>query len=653
MKQDSSHQPGGAGQNLAGISSGVTLRAALIGLVLSGLLAYLDVGVQAVGATGLAALTSDGHGSGALFFLCLLICITTLLKRLGILRSGLAPRELLVIFSMLLMVSGVTTRGLMSQLIPHMVGFAHYATPDNKWDSQVLPILPDGLTIVDPSVAKGFFEGMESGEGAPYRSWVGPLLAWGLMLAALYLTMISVMVILRKPWMDQERLPFPIAQLPLSLIEGDAGEPPLLRNRVFWAGFAVPALVGLSRILHGFLPFIKTINFSFYVRFFRNSIGLPFYTDFYILGICYLVSLEILGSILLFTLISYFQTYLIILSGSPLLGSPPYTPYAHHTHLHQETIGALVVLVGFGLYEARGHLRDVFRKAFGSASDVEDGDEILSYRSAVIGSMVGLVFTGVWLRLTGISLWVIPVFLGVMVVTFTGVTRVLAESGLVLRAPLSPMQLFLHSAGTQMLGGPTTAGFFLAQPWSFPARTHVMASTSTTLKLTHRKGRRSGPMLTLAFLALFVGGVTAAATMLHYAYSLGAYGFTDHYYVIKALNYHMNYYGGAIVEPSEGQPIRLFWSGLGAVIMGLLILARKLFYWWPILPVGFLIGNLPSWAYWINVLVAWLVKRNVLKYGGPSLYGRTRPFFLGLILAEAVSKSLFPLLAMITGNVNF
>ena len=87
--------------------------------------------------------------------------------------------------------------------------------------------------------------------------------------------------------------------------------------------------------------------------------------------------------------------------------------------------------------------------------------------------------------------------------------------------------------------------------------------------------------------------------------------------------------------------------------MGLLILARKLFFWWPILPVGFLIGNLPSWAYWINVLLAWLVKRNVLKYGGPSLYGRTRPFFLGLILAEAVSKSLFPLLAMITGNVNF
>jgi hypothetical protein len=74
--------------------------------------------------------------------------------------------------------------------------------------------------------------------------------------------------------------------------------------------------------------------------------------------------------------------------------------------------------------------------------------------------------------------------------------------------------------------------------------------------------------------------------------------------------------------------------------MGLLIFARRRFFWWPFAPVGYVIGNLTqTWVWWINVLVAWLVKRNLLKYGGPSLHGKARSFFLGLIMGEAVIAS--------------
>ena len=74
--------------------------------------------------------------------------------------------------------------------------------------------------------------------------------------------------------------------------------------------------------------------------------------------------------------------------------------------------------------------------------------------------------------------------------------------------------------------------------------------------------------------------------------------------------------------------------------MGLLVLARSRLFWWPISPVGYVIGNLPQvWPWWWNVFLAWLVKRNVLKYGGPSLHGKARPFFLGLIMGEAVIAS--------------
>ncbi len=629
-------------------ASGVTPRAVLIGALLSVLLAVLAVCEHALGG-GLAA---DGVGTGALFLLFTLVCGVALLKRFGVVRTGLRPAERMVIFSMLLMVSALPISGVLIYLLPHMAGFVQYATPENEWGSRVIPVFPDGLTIKDPAVAKGFFEGLGPGGEVPYGAWVGPLCAWAVLLGAFCFTMVSLMVIFRKRWMEEERLSFPLTQLPASLVECPAGERPLLSNGIFWFGFGVAAVVGLSVIVSSFLPFVPPIYLGFSISFYRNAISVPFSTNFLALGISYLVSMDILISILLFTLISYVQIYMVTVMGSAILGSPPYVPYAHYTHLHQEGVGALIALVGFGLYESRHHLKNVFRKAFGMAPEVDDGDELISYRAAVIGVMAGVGFVCLWLAMTGISWWVVPIFVGMMLVTFLGLTRILAEAGVVMNTPLSPMQVLLNSAGTRMLGGATMAGFFLAQPWSFPAHwgSNAMASASAALKLTHRTGLRSRPLFWALALALVLGGVAGAVTLLHYAYTLGTYGFANSYYVIKVVNYHLNYYGGAIKDPSAvGQPIRLLWSGIGAAAMGLLILARQRFFWWPIHPIGYPIAAVvPSW--WFSAFLAWLFKRNVLKYGGPSLYGRTRPFFLGLIMGQAVLTSAGSLITLLTGQ---
>ena len=641
----------------APFSSGVTKRGVLIGVGLSATLAFLDICAQALGG---GSLTSNGFGSGPLFLLFLLICGAGYLERLGLIRSSLKPQEFLVIFSMLLMVSAVSTSGVMMFLIPHIVGFSHYATPENEWGSMVLPLLPEGITVKDPAASKGFFEGLGPGEAVPYGSWIGPLLSWMVMLGAIYLTMISLMVILRKRWMEEERLPFPLAQLPMAMVEADPGEGPLLRNGLLWSGFAVPGLVGLSGIAHRFLPFMPTINLYFYTRFYRNSMGLLIYAHFFVLGISYLVSLDILSSVLLFTFFGYVQIFLVVLSGSPILGWGPYVPGGNYGQLKQESFGAIVAMVGFGLYEARHHLRDVFRKAMGTAPQVDDSDELISYRASLVGTVAGVAFICYWLSMTGVSTWIVPIFVVLMLVTFVGVTRILAETGVVMQAPLSPMQVFLNSLGTEKLSRGTSAGFFLGQPWAFPSRTHVMASTSTSLKLTHQSGLRSRSLFYVLILALVVGGGVAGVTLLHFAYKLGAYGFANSWYMIKALNYHLQYYGGAIKDPatatgfwggggSVGESVRFIWSGMGILAMGLLILARKRFFWWPFHPIGYLIGTtLPSW--WVNILIAWLIKRNVLKYGGASLYGRTRPFFLGLVLGQAVISSVGTILTILTGK---
>ncbi len=629
-------------------SSGATWKAALIGTVLCALLGFFDICSQALGAND--GVSARGFGTGALFLIFSLMGLLSLLKRFFSVRLGLRPQELLVIFSMLLIVSGVTTRGGIVYLIPHLAGFAHYATPENKWESKVLPQLPDGLAIKDPVVAKSFFEGIGPEGEIPYGAWVWTLCAWGVFLGGLYVTMISLVVILRKRWMEEERLPFPMAQLPQALVEGTGGEKSLSRNSIFWYGFSIPALLGLSSIVHRFVSFIPSPNLNFYTRIFRNSIGLYFYTHFFILGISYLVSLEVLGSILLFNLVGYIQQFFVNLTGTAVPSTPPYRPSAYNFHLHHEALGALILFVLFGLYEARHHLRDVFRKAFGTAPEVDDGDEMLSYRAAVVGTLGGTAFITLWLMVTGISVWVVPIFMVLMLGTFLGVTRILAESGVVLQAPLSPMQVLFHSAGTETVGASTMSGFFLAQPWAFPGGPHVMASASTSLKLTHRPGRRSRNLFYLMVLALVVGGGTAAVTLIHYAYTLGTYGFSYTWYVIKALNYHLTYYGGAISEPTgEGQPIRILWLGIGGIVMVLLTLIRKRLFWWPVHPVGFPIG-IYYHAWLINVFLAWLIKKNVLKYGGPSLYGQLRPFFLGLMMGHAVITVVGSIIGILTGK---
>ena len=75
------------------------------------------------------------------------------------------------------------------------------------------------------------------------------------------------------------------------------------------------------------------------------------------------------------------------------------------------------------------------------------------------------------------------------------------------------------------------------------------------------------------------------------------------------------------------------WTGLGAAVMGLLMVARHYLLWWPLHPVGFVVSG--TWIMdnvWFSIFLAWMIKAVVLKYAGPGGYRTTRWFFLGIIL---------------------
>ena len=78
--------------------------------------------------------------------------------------------------------------------------------------------------------------------------------------------------------------------------------------------------------------------------------------------------------------------------------------------------------------------------------------------------------------------------------------------------------------------------------------------------------------------------------------------------------------------------------------------ARARLVWWPLHPLGFAISTFFIMTYlWFSVMIAWAIKSVVLKYGGPSLYRTTRPFFLGLILGQISCSGLWLVIDHFTG----
>ena len=69
----------------------------------------------------------------------------------------------------------------------------------------------------------------------------------------------------------------------------------------------------------------------------------------------------------------------------------------------------------------------------------------------------------------------------------------------------------------------------------------------------------------------------------------------------------------------------------------LLFLLRSRFPWWPVNPIGLIVGG-SYWAhfYLTSIFLAWFAKLVILKTGGAAAYQRFRPFFLGLVVGYSL-----------------
>lgn len=94
--------------------------------------------------------------------------------------------------------------------------------------------------------------------------------------------------------------------------------------------------------------------------------------------------------------------------------------------------------------------------------------------------------------------------------------------------------------------------------------------------------------------------------------------------------------------------------GGGVVFSLLLMFLRSRFLWFPFHPLGYAVTmNWSMGEIWSCILLTWLVKTVIFRYGGLKLYRRTIPFFLGLILGDFVIGGLWDILSIVINTPTY
>ena len=631
-------------------SQGVPLRGILVGAVLALVLNICDT--YATNVIRGSYLTLNFSTPAALFFIFFLILAS---GAVGLLHRWLAltRAELVTIYIMLVVACCIPGMGFTQFMIPCLLGSTYYATPENSWDLYYNQHIPQWMIPRGENVARYFFEGLPEGVPIPWEAWVGPLSLWFGFFLALGFAMICTMVILRRQWIDHEKLSYALVQVPMEMIQrkdGGAVGRAFFTNKVMWVGFAISFLLLSINGIHSYYPVFPGFERGVGLPLFGNT-WLSFYFSPPWIGFFYFVNLDISASIWFFYLIARLQRGIFNELG--IQSTQRIDFYSEDPFLAHQGLGAMIAFVLIGLWVARRQLRQVVTNAVGGARRVDDSGEILSYRQAFFGLIAGLLIVAIWLSAIGLPFPVALVFLFGAMVLFLSLTRVVAEGGIPsMRPPLMSSTFTITTVGTSAIGTQGLVALGFSYGWHSEIRSFVMSSVANGLKMGEMIRGQKRRLFWAIILAILVSLAGSSYVTMVMAYQYGGINLNSLFFSWQATHFGpMDMTPRIIAEPEGPRWDALQFMGIGAAVMSTLMWARHQFIWWRLNPLGFTIAaNWKTGHIFCSALLAWFLKLVILRYGGVRLYRGLRPFFLGLILGEIVAAGLFLVLDYITGH---
>ena len=551
----------------------------------------------------------------------------------------LSQGELLVIYVMLSVASATAGHSMMEILVSTLGHAFWFATPENDWKDLFWRYIPRWLVVSDKAVLSGYYEGDSTLYTKQHLlGWLTPVMNWFAFLFTMLFIMVCITVIVRRSWTEDEKLAYPIIQLP-SRMTSDG----FFTNRLMWIAFGLVAAFDIINGLHHVFPAIpsvyeKAYRFRFTEKPFSAMGWLRLGIYPFVLGIGFLIPLD-----LLFSTWFFFWVW----KGQQIVGSVMGLEGTGYPYINYQGFGAYMGIFLIAVWRGRRYLQNLL----GAKTDrTSTQDAPMSNRTLVLALISAVAFLTFFCLRAGMSLWAILVFFGLYFAFSTAVSRMRAELG----SPMhdlhytGPERVMVAALGTRPLGPNNLSMFSFFWFFTRTFDSHPMPHQLEGFKLASTSGIRSRFMLFAILIALFVGILSQFWALISVPYQLGALHEMSRVPIV---------YGSEpwrqlqkwLTHPLAPNYWEVGFTGIGLLFALFLMLMRMKFFWFPFHPAAYA-AVCGSWAVnyiWFSLGIVWVLKLVLLKYGGRNAHRKAMPFFLGLILGQFTVGSLWTILGMV------
>ena len=615
-----------------------------------------------------------------------LTIITGLSKKLFKIEALFTGAELILTWGFMLLVSGIAYTGFARTFFINLTAPFYFANIENRWEDILHPLLPDNLFPQSSDAIEMLYNGIEGGQDLgwfdlalkiPWSAWAVPFLSWGIFIITCYILILSLIYMISKQAMENERMNFPLLIVPRmiqkALDDNKLGS--FFSNKFLIIGLTIPFCLHLLNGLNFYFPSFPHINTLVLAGSYFPKQGLLagfiklklyFYPAF--IGFAFLASKQVSFSFWFFFIAGTFFTGILSMAGLSFPASELGTTFGPTLSKPEETqmIGAFIVFALFLVWLARSHFKDMLIHTFqrnnqntdantNSNSDLnKDSNQtgnpnFTDDKMTLFGICFGFSGLIIWLVFHGVGI-VQSILLITFFILFTMVAvRVVCQGGITyFTLTVAPLDAINTIFGLKIFSSIALIISSISQKILFvDLRESVAPSILHTLKISRRvkgQGVVAGAILFSMIFCLFV----SAVAMILLCYKYGIRELQLDWATRTTLSVYNNIFPLIENQITQGDSIKYF-AVAGAVIMGILVFGYRRFYWWPLHPIGYLmLYSSAMKILWLSFFIGWVFNALCMRYGGITLFKQMRYFFVGLIMGDFLMGGTWAIIAFFT-----
>ncbi|GAB7024539.1 DUF6785 family protein [Salidesulfovibrio brasiliensis] len=661
------------------MSRTIRLRAIVTGLLIGLLLSVITPYNSAV--LGNTPIGSGSFPLAPFFIAAWLFVICAVQARLTGREPWLRGSEILTVWAMSALFAAISYGGLAETFFLNVTAPERFAAEGYRWAETLRPILPESWYPSDAGTVKLLYNGLPDARdlglsgivaSIPWAGWLPVLAVWSVFILASYFVMLCLMRLFGRQWVVNERVTFPLLRTPQLMGKAldEGGCQGFWSNRYLLWGLGFAICLHLFNGMAKYYPSVPEFPTLILAGKYFPKFGL--FSGFHklkmaivpaFIGFAFLTTRQISFSLWGFYILAGLLFGLLYVMGWQLPEAALGTTFGPDLARPEaaQTIGAYGIFFIFLVWLARHHLKEVWIcsirpvcKPFLEQHEASGAlpDEWTPPIWPLWGALGGGVFLAFWCWYFGLPPLAAILLPGAFFMVMLVSARAVCQGGLPFYTlTAAPSDGLTGLFGSGFLGSAGIAATAVMQKVLFlDVKDSVMPTLFHSSKIGEQSVRRR--MVPLAVgLSLALAVIAGFAVMLVLCHKYGLRELKLDWATQTVIANYQN--AQRLVDvPTGPNQWMIFFSGVGAVVMGLLIFCYYRFPWWPLHPIGYLVCYSATLKIlWFSIFLGWACNHLCLHYGGTALYNRLRFLFIGMILGDFLSGGFFAALGAWTGTV--